>query len=285
MPDITNRDHLTSELEAINIRLRQLDTEKQKLLTRRQELLKQQNLLPSPPSMTPEQKIAIFADLFKGRSDIYATRWENGTGRNGYSLACDNEWKNGVCAKPKVKCGECPNQQFKPITNQTIYDHLSGKIVVGLYPLCQDSRSHLLAIDFDKSDWQESIKATSKACLAFNIPHAIEISRSGNGAHLWVFFSEPISAKTIRQLGFLILDKAMEIQPSLSFDSYDRLFPNQDVMPEGGFGNLIALPLQLKSRNHGFSVFVDGNLTPIPISGTSYQRSEPDAFHNSKYSN
>ncbi|WP_299021940.1 hypothetical protein [uncultured Photobacterium sp.] len=109
MPDITNRDHLTSELEAIDIRLRQLDTEKQKLLARKQELLKQQNLLSGPPSMTPEQKIAIFADLFKGRSDIYATRWENGTGRNGYSLACDNEWKNGVCAKPKVKCGECPN--------------------------------------------------------------------------------------------------------------------------------------------------------------------------------
>lgn len=262
MPDITHRDHLTSEIEAIDIRLRQLDAEKLILLEHKQELLKQQNLPTPTPSMTPEQKIAIFADLFKGRTDIYATRWENSTGRNGYSLACDNEWKNGVCAKPKVKCGECPNQQFKPITNQTLYDHLSGKIVVGLYPLCKGSRSHLLAIDFDKSDWQESIQATSKACLAYDIPHAIEISRSGNGAHLWVFFSESISAKTIRQLGFLILDKAMEIQPSLSFDSYDRLFPNQDVMPEGGFGNLIALPLQLKSRNHGFSVFVDENLNP-----------------------
>jgi superfamily II DNA or RNA helicase len=266
---LTEQAQRLTELKAIDIRLQQLETEKQGLLANRQTLLKQQyqSSIHSPSthsSMTPDQKVEIFAGLFKGRNDIYATRWENAKGRNGYGLACDNEWKSGVCAKPKVKCGECPNQQFKPITKQTIYDHLSGKIIVGLYPLCKDNSAHLLAIDFDKSDWRASIQAISKACSTHQIPHAIEISRSGNGAHLWVFFSEAISAKTIRQLGFFILDKAMDIQPSLSFESYDRLFPNQDTMPDGGFGNLIALPLQLKSRNKGFSLFVDEQLTPHP---------------------
>jgi len=261
---LTEQSQLLTELKVIDTRLQQIEVEKQKLLADRQTLLKQQHQLSTCSPMTPEQKVEIFADLFKGRNDIYATRWENAKGRNGYGLACDNEWKSGVCAKPKVKCGECPNQKFKPITKQTIYDHLSGKIIVGLYPLCKDSSSHLLAIDFDKSDWRESIQAISKACSTNDIPHAVEISRSGNGAHLWVFFSEAISAKTIRQLGFFILDKAMEIQPSLSFESYDRLFPNQDSMPNGGFGNLIALPLQLKSRNKGFSLFVDEQLMPYP---------------------
>lgn len=199
--------------------------------------------------MTPEQKVEIFIGLFKGLHDIYATRWENAKGRNGYGLACDKEWKSGVCAKPRaqspeprVKCGECPNQKFKPLTKQTIYDHLSGLIVVGLYPLCKDSHSHLLAIDFDKSDWRESIQAISKACSTHDITHAIEISRSGNGAHLWVFFSEPIPAKIIRQLGFYILDKAMDIQPSLSFESYDRLFPNQAYDAEWRFWQFDCAP-------------------------------------------
>ena len=102
----------------------------------------------------------------------------------------------------------------------------------------------------------------SSACRQFNIPHVVEISRSGNGAHLWIFFSEPIIAKDARLLGFGLLDKAMEIHPNLSFDSYDRLFPNQDLMPEGGFGNLIALPLQYQARKQGNSQFVDINLVP-----------------------
>lgn len=97
----------------------------------------------------------------------------------------------------------------------------------------------------------------SKACQEFDIPHAIEISRSGNGAHLWIFFETNIPANQARALGFALLDKAMEIFPNLSFDSYDRLFPNQDVLPEGGFGNLIALPLQKEARLSGRSCFVD----------------------------
>ena len=175
MSVITVQAHLLTELKAIDTRLQQIEVEKQKLLANRTILLTQQNQSSPHSSITTEQKVEIFAGLFKGLNDIYATRWENAKGRNGYGLACDNEWKSGVCAKPKVKCGECPNQKFKPITKQTIYDHLSGKIIVGLYPLCKDSSSHLLAIDFDKSDWRESIQAISKACSTHDIPHAIEI--------------------------------------------------------------------------------------------------------------
>ena len=145
-----------------------------------------------------------------------------------------------------------------------IYDHLSGKQVIGLYPLLTDNTCHLLVADFDKSDWQDSVKAMTQACLQSSIPHAVEISRSGNGAHIWIFFSEPVLAQDARLLGFGLLDKAMEIHPNLSFESYDRLFPNQDLMPEGGFGNLIALPLQYQDRQQGNSQFVDNKLIPYP---------------------
>jgi len=214
-------------------------------------------------TLSTADKIQLFKRLFKGRENSFAKRWENTKGRSGYSVACNNEWKSGICYKPKVKCGECKHQLFNPLDEQAIYAHLSGKLIAGLYPLLNDNTCHLLAIDFDKDDWQEAVKATSSACEQLNIPHAIEISRSGNGAHLWVFFSTPVIAKEARQLGFSLLDKAMEIYPNLTFESYDRLFPNQDLMPEGGFGNLIALPLQYQPRQQGNSVFVDRNLQPV----------------------
>ncbi len=134
--------------------------------------------------------------------------------------------------------------------------------MVGLYPLLQDNTCHLLAVDFDKTDWQDAVRAMALACSELDIPHAIEISRSGSGGHIWIFFSDPVSARDARLLGFGLLDKAMEIHPGLSFESYDRLFPNQDIIPEGGFGNLIALPLQYQARQKGNSLFVDTNLKP-----------------------
>nr|VFK62169.1 MAG: Helicase conserved C-terminal domain-containing protein [Candidatus Kentron sp. TUN] len=135
---------------------------------------------------------------------------------------------------------------------------------MGLYPLLTDNTCYLLAADFDKVGWRDAVKAMADICKGLGIPHAIEVSRSGNGAHLWIFFSEPVLAREARLLGFGLLDRAMEIYPDLSFDSYDRLFPNQDVMPEGGFGNLIALPLQYHARRQGNSQFVDANLSPYP---------------------
>tara|TARA_B110000503_G_scaffold34861_1_gene56857 strand:+ start:6588 stop:8627 length:2040 start_codon:yes stop_codon:yes gene_type:complete len=140
---------------------------------------------------------------------------------------------------------------------------LAGQQVVGLYPLLQDSTCHLLAADFDKGDWQDEVKAMSRACTEYDVPHAVEISRSGNGAHLWIFFDDKVPANEARLLGFCLLDKAMEVYPNLSFDSYDRLFPNQDILPAGGFGNLIALPLQREARQAGNSSFVDKELNVI----------------------
>lgn len=214
--------------------------------------------------LTPEQKVELFQRLFRGRLDVHAVRWHGSGGRSGYAVACENEWVPGICQKPRIKCGECPHRRFKPLDFNAVYDHLAGKYVAGLYPLLPDSSCYLLAVDFDKEDWRAEVRALAQACRGEGIPYLVEISRSGAGAHLWIFFSEAVSAWSARALGFKLLDKAMELHPGLSFDSYDRLFPNQDTMPEGGFGNLIALPLQYEARNRGCTVFVGDDLIPYP---------------------
>ncbi len=248
-----------TELKAIEARLLELENERAILLTRRSALLDTSITLLR---LSSSQKIDIYMKLFRGRQDIYANRWQNKQGRSGYSVACHNEWQQGKCNKPKVKCMECVHQAFKTLDQQANYDHLAGKYTLGLYPLLEDNRCWLLAADFDKSDWQEAVSAFRKACVALNVPYSVERSRSGNGAHIWVFFESPVLAKDARQLGFTLLDKAMEFHAGLSFESYDRLFPNQDVLPVGGFGNLIALPLQRTPRQQGNSVFIDADFNP-----------------------
>jgi len=246
------------------LRLSELEKEKVALLSWRNEL---QRAAQSPTSMqlTPNQKAELFRGLFRGRQDVYAVRWESSSnGRSGYAVACANEWVQGICQKPRIKCGECPHKKFKPLDFSAVYDHLSGKHVAGLYPLLPDSSCYLLAVDFDKEDWRADVRALAQACRDEGVPYLVEISRSGAGAHLWVFFSDAVPAWSARALGFKLLDKAMERHPGLSFDSYDRLFPNQDTMPDGGFGNLIALPLQHEARSRGCTVFVDDKLTPYP---------------------
>lgn len=248
----------------IDRRIKELGIELEQLKYQKSQLLQQSEpAQTNQVQLTTEQKISIFHNLFKGRPDVYATRWQNKQQRSGYSVACHNEWVKGLCNKPQIKCNECSNRDYKSLDRPVIYDHLSGKKVIGLYPLLPDNSCYLLAADFDKDGWQGAVKAMSEACRSFDIPHTVEVSRSGNGAHLWIFFSEPVPAGEARLLGFSLLDKAMEFYPSLSFDSYDRLFPNQDIMPEGGFGNLIALPLQKEARAAGNSCFVDKKLKPL----------------------
>lgn len=254
----------TASIAEIDLRLAEIETEREQLLKLREQLQQASIISTDSHSYSPKQKIAIFRSLFRGRTDIFANRWQNKQGRSGYSVACTNEWVPGICHKPRVKCQDCNYRKFTEINDKIIYRHLAGQQVVGLYPLMHDDTCYFLAVDFDKGQWQEEVKAMSKACQSFGIPHSIEISRSGNGAHLWVFFNEKVPAKEARLLGFGLLDKAMEVYPNLSFDSYDRLFPNQDVLPEGGFGNLIALPLQKEARNSGNSSFVDGDLRLLP---------------------
>lgn len=255
----------TQELEAIEQRLQELEEEKSRLLSRKVELeSRSSGLIATSSALSPHDKVALFQKFFVGRSDIHAFRWENNSGKSGYAVACHNEWQSGLCNKPKIKCSDCTNKAYKALESKTIYDHLSGAQTVGLYPLMQDDACQLLAVDFDKSDWQQAAKAFSQVCSDYNIPHAIERSRSGNGAHVWIFFDDKVSAREARLLGFGLLDRAMESYPGLSFDSYDRLFPNQDSLPSGGFGNLIALPLQYQPRQHGHSVFVNRELVAYP---------------------
>ena len=208
------------------------------------------------------EKIALFLSLFQGRPDVYARRWESKTGRAGYSPVCINEWQAGVCLKPKGKCSDCVHAQYRLYDERVIEDHLCGKHVLGIYPLLQDDTCRFLAIDFDEENWRGDVAMVAQTCREHDIPCSVEISRSGNGTHLWFFFSEPIEAAKARALGSVVLTLAMKNHARLSFHSYDRMFPNQDTMPKGGFGNLIALPLQVVAARRGGSLFVNEQLKP-----------------------
>ena len=217
----------------------------------------------------PDAKIALFRSLFRGREDVYARRFESRTsGKSGYSPVCGNEWLRGICEKPRVKCAVCQHQQFLPVTDEVIRWHLSGRddrgadFVAGVYPMLLDETCFFLAMDFDKTGWQEDALAVLETCRRIDLPVALERSRSGNGGHIWMFFEDPIPAALARRLGAHILTETMEYRPEIGLDSYDRFFPNQDTLPQGGFGNLIALPLQKEPRKKGNSVFVDEQFEP-----------------------
>ena len=222
-----------------------------------------------PPTVTNdspnEAKVELFLSLFRGRNDVYAQRWEGKDGqKSGYSPVCHNEWVRGICEKPRVKCANCKHCAYVPLDARVAASHLAGREVVGVYPMLQDESCLLLAMDFDGEGWRRDVFAIRAICERNGIPVAVERSRSGNGAHAWLFFAEPISAALARRLGSALLTIAMEEHHELNFTSYDRLFPNQDTLPKGGFGNLIALPLQREARTKGNSVFVDLHLEPYP---------------------
>ena len=224
---------------------------------------------PVDQTSSPQAKITLFRSLFRGRDDVYPRRFESRkTGRSGYAPACANEWVRGVCEKPRIKCAECPNRRFLPVTDDVIRWHLSGcdpegqLFVAGVYPLLQDETCFFLAVDFDKAGWRDDAAAFIETCRHLNLPAALERSRSGRGAHVWFFFDEAIPATLARRLGSHVLTETMERRPDVGLDSYDRLFPNQDTMPLGGFGNLIALPLQRAARQQDNTVFLDSAFVP-----------------------
>ncbi len=215
-----------------------------------------------PP--TPADKIRLFRSLFRGRGDVFPRFWANAKKRKqGYAPACANEWVRGLCEKPRVKCGECPNQAFLAVDDHVIQDHLQGRHVLGVYPLLEDDTCWFLAVDFDKDGWKEDVAAFAQACAAFELPAAVERSRSGNGAHVWFFFETPVDAGAARRMGCSLITATMSSRHELRMTSYDRLFPNQDTTPRGGFGNLIALPLQYHARQVGNTVFVNERFEPI----------------------
>jgi superfamily II DNA or RNA helicase len=231
-------------------------------------------LVVEPSSqLSTVEKVKLFRRLFRGRIDVYPVRWESqSSGKSGYAPACANEWRPGVCEKPRIKCGDCSQRLLIPLSDAVIYDHLAGRHTVGVYPLLEDDTCHFLAVDFDEAEWQQDALAFMQSCNELGVPVSLEISRSGRGAHAWVFFAGRVSARDARRLGTAIISHTCARTRQLKLSSYDRLFPNQDTMPTrqagpggtrvGGFGNLIALPLQKHPRENGCSVFVDATLRP-----------------------
>jgi superfamily II DNA or RNA helicase len=267
-----NEQKTDNSLEDELRRLREENTRLRKLLATHG--IAWEEVIPPAVSPLPEtltqisnrlstaEKIALFRERFRGRTDVYPVRWESTKGKSGYSPACANEWRPGICHKPRVKCGQCDQRHLLPVTDEVLYDHLAGKQTVGVYPLLPDDHCWFLAADFDDEQWQDDARGFMHSCIELEIPALLEVSRSGNGAHVWIFFSEPVPAREARQLGAALISHTCNRTRQLSLTSYDRLFPNQDTLPKGGFGNLIALPLQKQPREFGRSVFVDEHLSP-----------------------
>jgi len=252
------------------------DESRKRLAALKEELTTMEStpLAPPGPAIQPgadtpttaEEKINLFRQLFRGRDDVYPRLWvSTKTGRKGYSPACGNEWVRGICEKPRVKCNDCPSQAFLPLNDHVFLDHLQGRHTIGVYPLLKDETCWFLAADFDKESWVEDVAAFVDTCRVLGIPTAVERSRSGNGAHVWFFFSSPTPAVSARRMGCYLITETMSRRHQLAMSSYDRLFPNQDTLPRGGFGNLIALPLQYEPRRQvGNSVFLDEDFQPHP---------------------
>jgi superfamily II DNA or RNA helicase len=283
MPDQKDVD---TSIAAAEEELARLDTKRADVIARLQDLRREKILLAQsgkqlsltfrPPTVTyqssEDEKITLFQSLFKGREDVYPRRFESTkTGKSGYSPACANEWAPGLCHKPRIKCAECENQAFLLANELMIRNHLLGQdpseptgkdFTAGIFPLLLDETCWFLATDFDKRIWQEDAAAFLETCQIHNVPSVLERSRSGNGGHVWIFFSQPIPAKVARRLGSYLLTRTMEQRPEIGFDSYDRFFPSQDTLPQGGFGNLIALPLQKGPRASENSIFVNEKFEP-----------------------
>jgi len=249
------------ELQRARDRLVELDRERAALLRSIAELEGGRG----PDIGTAEGRVELFASLFRGRNDVFATRWESARtpGRSGWAPRCANEWQPGTCFKPKVKCAECTNRRFVPLTHTEVRRHLEGHQTVGIYPLLADETCRLIAIDLDGEGWRGDVAALRDAAVELEVPVSVERSRSGNGAHAWIFFDAAVPAGTACSLASLLLTHAMT-RRSIPMSSYDRLFPNQATMPAGGFGNLIALPLQHARRADGCMLFLDDDLQPYP---------------------
>ncbi|MGC9293379.1 MAG: TOTE conflict system archaeo-eukaryotic primase domain-containing protein [Acidobacteriaceae bacterium] len=264
-------------LELENIRLREENARLRRLLTGHSIFIPQ--LAPENPSLPKSveaappmdkeerarKRIALFRSLFRGREDVYARRWEKDDGRSGYVPAAVKDWKAINQGRPEQrKKIDQKTRKFLPVTDAVIEDHLLGKETVGVYPLLSDETCWFLAVDFDKKTWEYDTQAFLETCQELSVPAALERSRSGKGGHIWIFFDCALSAITTRKLGCVVLTRTMERRHQLGLDSYDRFFPNQDTMPKGGLGNLIALPLQFAPRKAGNSVFIDSDFCPYP---------------------
>jgi len=256
------------------IELQLLELEKKKLflldsLSKKKREFRRNGILSGLDQLkypkTPEERIELFSRLFVARYDVFPLMWENiHTGHKGYSPVCDKVWEDGRYLKPVEIFKKFGRKKFRSLDASQIEAHLRGQQTVGTYAIRPDNTCIFLAADFDKGGWEQDALKYRETCLGMGVSPLIEISRSGNGAHVWILFSEPVPANKARLLGDVILAKASSKNPSINLDSYDRFFPNQDFIPKGGFGNLIALPLQKHRRKEGFTEFVDHELKPYP---------------------
>ncbi|MBK8202584.1 MAG: hypothetical protein IPK68_09820 [Bdellovibrionales bacterium] len=266
---------IDDQIRSIENRLTSLETERTGLLTELKDLRSQRDehkpvalfgrptLMKAPESN--EDKADLFLALFRGRENIYPKRWENNkTNRSGYAPVCENEWVKPICQKPTIKCGDCSHQKFTPLNALAVGVHLRGSATIGTYAIREDDTCTFLACDFDESSWQADLLAFCETAKSLGIEVAMERSRSGKGGHAWIFFADPVPARLARSLGTLIIAKCSERNIRLSLESYDRFFPTQDFLPRGGFGNLIALPLQKVPRENGNSCFINESFEVLP---------------------
>lgn len=221
----------------------------------------------------PNEKIELFLSLFSGREDVFAERWEN-TQKNiaGYAPVCNKKWSS-LCPKTgggKMKCMQCPHRDFVRYNAGAVERHLKGKRTVGIYPMLPDDTCRFLVLDFDgkegyeQDDLRRDVGIIRAAGVEKGISMAVERSRSGKGIHFWIFFVDQIPASTARKFGSSLITYAMRKNYRLPFKTYDRMIPLQDTLTKDGLGNLIALPLQKKSRDEGNSVFVDEDFNAYP---------------------
>ncbi len=267
----------SNEIKLLKAKVALLETEKKHLTQKLASIEKQRTnksssvplefesiiSLESRQDFPIDSKIQLLKSLFHGREDVYARYWiSRKTGKRGYSPVCKNEWLSGICKKPNIKCSECPNRELLPLTDNIFKKHLEGVCSIGIYPMLLDETCYFLAIDFDGDGWIDNIRAFRETCLTCNVPVAVERSKSGNGAHAWIFFEEKVPAALARKTGSFLITETMSKRYQLSMKSYDRLFPNQDTLPKGGFGNLIALPFQKDAVNRGNSVFINDDNKP-----------------------
>lgn len=218
----------------------------------------------APRRLSPMEKVRLFRGLFAGRPDVHATRWESG-GRSGFSPVCRNLWRPGVCQKPRGRCANCAGRSYEPLTERVVYDHLAGRHVVGLYPLCTDDACHLVCVGFEGAAWKEDALAFLATAREEGVPVLAEIVASGDGAHVWTFFEGKVPAAMARKLATALVSLACARHRVLDLSAYDHLWPCQDKEPRGGhLGHPVPLPLQKAAREHGGSVFADP-LTLAPL--------------------
>jgi superfamily II DNA or RNA helicase len=264
---VPQRKALEERVKEIDEQIALLNTIKNQSLAKLQFLpqvtAQQPNPVINSQTQTSADKIALFKSYFRGRDDVYAKLWiNNKTGKKGYSPACKHEWDRALCRKPNIKCSECPNQGFLQPDETAIRQHLTGAQVMGIYPMLKNESCYFLAMDFDKEHWLYDVRAIMQTCHEEGVPAAVERSRSGNGGHVWIFFSEEVPALLARRLGSFLITQSMSQRYQMDMKSYDRLFPSQDTLPKGGFGNLIALPFQKEAITRGNSLFIDRSGKP-----------------------